>query len=1579
MEATSNRGDDEAAPAVSAPLRLGRRKRTRYDESSQFQKYTFGQLLELNALVRKRNSVLRSAHFEDCAPGGWLTGGPTCARLARHWQDELRRHHHHQTSDGQAAKRAQTPSLIRALRRTFGLSFVLIAASLFASDIVCEPLFFYFSIRLIEIIGELNDLVGGPTAAASDGRPNFGSNSSAAHTILGAPEADQQQQQRLAQLTFDLYVDAIVFLVAIVAYQLMTHPYAWLNHKMSLKMRVGLSRLVYAKALQISSPLSCSSVDGAPISTDQALSLISRDLEALEARFSELAWVLSGPAQCFVFTAIVSRRLDVWTAIVACLLNGAASLQRTIVNMRLRKYNRSASAVADRRMGLLSETLDAIRLIRMYAWTRPLEAKIGANRAEEIRQRRRHLTARAVDVAMFFISASAAAMLALLFGYYVRGLPFTQSMVSQLFMVTATYRRALSRNLGQGIQAWAQLSVVIERCQAYLLAVNKPVERDQTTGASRSNGTDTNTSTVHKPLPAGGVVSGGGVQPPQPAAICQLDEVSLVWPTQQAAATTSKRAATKLKRRPPGSETNDDDGHCLRSVSMDVQEGELIIVAGQVGSGKSSLLQIMLGELAPSSGSARIRPGTELAYASQKAWIFAGNVRENILLGRPFNLERYYQVIRACALIPDLCAFSDFDRTRIGERGVTLSGGQKARINLARALYQQAHLYLLDDPLSAVDAHVSTHIFNEALRGYLRGKTVILVTHQLQCLRQADKILYLDCQQTNSQNGASATTKTKTTTQTSFFGTYEELDASGLLGELLSSSQPDQPAGPAARGANKDRPLASATRAASQAIDPASPHHDRHDHESFVVDDRDWVLGRILSNRLDESVKPTTAVEMAVFNRAAAADNDEMSEITESRRKNRGRVRTSKAGRAIWFYMQNAGNPFELFAFIFINIVQRCIFLGLNIYLNFWAGYQVWTWHYDYNHGHEHDHEGGQEHNGHDGTLMLVGNKLTLAGKLDNDDQELSWLSWYIIQLDLAGALWGAGLIWLMLVLVALVRVVQFRTLTTRAGIIIHDKLISSLLWTKLSFFDRTAQGHLVNRLAADMSYMDTLLPNQLDQISVTGLSMAFVFIGTVMATPRLFLVVAVLAFVAYKFFRHLADLMELIKYLDGFRRADLYSHVGATIDGLATIRSAQQQQLFSDKFDHLSDRHSSIRFLSILVRRLIIGTVDWILIVFYVFLVVFTVNDALNGRGAYAFVGLNLVVQLTRIAQNTLLIFVEFYLSVQSLDRIREYATELDDEQVQLFSPYVESSRDLVAIQKRTKSAISAADGGKRRQGRRRPPVDWHADIVGLREAQFSLGTIEFSGVSLKFPLTNKLVLDNISFRIEAGSKIGVIGRTGAGKSSLVTALFHLYHFEGFIYIDGQDTKQLQLESLRRSLSIIPQDPCLFTGTIRHNLDPFNEHSDDELWHVLEMVQLKQLVQANMFGLGMPINKSGENISIGQRQLICLARAILTNNKIVVMDEATSNVDQETDSLIQTAIRDVFKQCTIITIAHRLSTVIDMDKLMILQNGRIVEFGAPLELLKSGSFLGDMIDSTGEQEAALLRGKITGLNNSLG
>ncbi|KMQ86379.1 multidrug resistance-associated protein 4-like protein [Lasius niger] len=414
-------------------------------------------------------------------------------------------------------------------------------------------------------------------------------------------------------------------------------------------------------------------------------------------------------------------------------------------------------------------------------------------------------------------------------------------------------------------------------------------------------------------------------------------------------------------------------------------------------------------------------------------------------------------------------------------------------------------------------------------------------------------------------------------------------------------------------------------------------------------------------------------------------------------------------------------------------------------------------------------------------------------------------------------------------------------------------------------------------------------------------------------------MILVILFFLVTKFYLGTA---QSVKRLEGVTKSPLFSHINATLNGLPTIRSsgAGIEKMMRNKFDVLQDTHSGAWY-QVLACGTVFGIVlDTITCLFiaclcYSFILI-SETDSISGGDVGLAISQSLI--LTGGLQYGLKQIAETFSLMTAVERILQY-TNLPIE-----------------------TTVTSDDP---------PPPTWP-----------SQGQLMFKDVSMKYNKNDPFVLKNLNVSIEPGWKIGVVGRTGAGKSSLISALFRLFDegLKGEIRIDGRDTSTVGLQELRSKISIIPQEPVLFSESLRYNLDPFNQYDDMRLWEVLRLVELNEIT------LDHNVLYGGHNFSVGQRQLICLARAILRNNRLLVLDEATANIDSHTDALIQDTIRSNFRDCTVITIAHRLNTIIDSDRIIVMENGFIVEFGYPYELLhdKPDGYFKQMVEKTGNQMA---------------
>ncbi|XP_011877750.1 PREDICTED: multidrug resistance-associated protein 4-like isoform X2 [Vollenhovia emeryi] len=897
----------------------------------------------------------------------------------------------------------------------------------------------------------------------------------------------------------------------------------------------------------------------------------------------------------------------------------------------------------------------------------------------------------------------------------------------------------------------------------------------------------------------------------------------------------------------------------LCNINLTIKPGQLCAVVGTVGSGKSSILHLLLKELDPGAGTVSLiqdsskdnfqskmsngyfmsNPNLRISYASQEPWLFGGTVRDNILFGQPYDKARYTQVANVCALTKDFRQFPQGDMTLVGDRGVSLSGGQRARINLARAVYRQANLYLLDDPLSAVDSRVGRHLYWKCISEYLHGKTRILVTHQLQFLKRADYIVVLDRGFVKMQ------------------GSYTELVQSNrdfirMLDNLSHEAQ------------KKEEDMRRASEMSMKRIS-------------------------IMRRASGLSVASSTVSEID--------DSDYAENSPEAEMMAHGRI----SGKVYKEYLHHGASYFSLFMLLLLFIISQVATSGTDYWLSYWTSLEdvrrventsdVSQYAYLYNNS-------------------FLGSIFTLNpdGLLSTEDAIYVY-TFCIISCTVT----------------TLLRSFLYMKVCMNSSCNLHNTMFSNLLQARMTFFHTNPTGRILNRFSKDMGTMDELLPKaMLEALQVCCVVCGILVMETIL-NPWMLIAIVILAVVFYFMTKFYLSTAQNVKRLEGVTKSPLFSHVNATLNGLPTIRSsgAGIETMMRKQFDVLQDRHSGTWYLFITCGTTFGVFTDLIMCLFLATLCYSLVFLNENGGVADSTAGLAISQSLILIGclQYGIKQSTETMSLMTSVERVLQYTNLPQEKPITSDNP---------------------------------PPPTWP-----------SQGQLVLKDVSMKYHKDDPPVLKNLNVSIEPGWKVGVVGRTGAGKSSLISALFRLFNegLEGEIKIDDWDTSTVGLGELRCKISIIPQEPVLFSESLRYNLDPFNQYDDMKLWDVLRQVEL------NDVALDHDIFYGGHNFSVGQRQLICLARAILRNNRLLVLDEATANIDSHTDALIQDTIRSIFKECTVITIAHRLNTIIDSDRIIVMENGSIVEFGCPYELLheKPNGYFSQMVQKTGNQMAQSL------------
>uniref|UniRef100_A0A0D9Y8B3 ABC transporter C family member 13 n=1 Tax=Oryza glumipatula TaxID=40148 RepID=A0A0D9Y8B3_9ORYZ len=802
----------------------------------------------------------------------------------------------------------------------------------------------------------------------------------------------------------------------------------------------------------------------------------------------------------------------------------------------------------------------------------------------------------------------------------------------------------------------------------------------------------------------------------------------------------------------------------LRGIDIDVRAGTLAAVVGMVGSGKSSLLGCILGEMRKISGEVTVRGS--MAYVPQTAWIQNGTIEENILFGRGMQRERYREAIRVCSLDKDLEMMEFGDQTEIGERGINLSGGQKQRIQLARAVYQDADVYLLDDVFSAVDAHTGSDIFRDCVRGALRDKTVLLVTHQLDFLRNAHAIYVM-------RDGAVA--------------------QSGRYHDLL-------------RTGTDFAALVAAHESSMELVESAAP-----------------------------GPSPSPAGNLPLSRQPSSAPKERESASSN------GDIKTAKASSRLIKAEERASGH-----------------VSFTVYRQYMT--EAWGWW---------------------GLMLVLAVSVAWQGSTMAADY---WLAYQTSGDAFRPALFIKvyAIIAAVSVVIVTVRSLLVATIGLDTANIFFRQVLSTILHAPMSFFDTTPSGRILTRASSDQTNVDLLLPF----FVWMSVSMYITVIGVVIMTcqvawPSVVLVVPLLMLNLWFRKYYISTSRELTR-LESITKAPVIHHFSETVQGVMVIRCFQKQDNFFH--ENLSRLNASLKM-------------DF------------------HNNAANEWLGLRLELIGSLVLCVTALLMVTLPSNiVLPVERIKQF-TNIPSE-----------------AEWRIKETAPSANW----------PHKGDIDIIDLK---------------FRYRHNTPLVLKGITLSIHGGEKIGVVGRTGSGKSTLIQALFRIVEpSEGKIIIDGIDICTLGLHDLRSRFGIIPQEPVLFEGTIRSNIDPLQLYSDDEIWQALERCQLKDAVTSKPEKLDASVVDNGENWSVGQRQLLCLGRVMLKHSRILFMDEATASVDSQTDAVIQKIIREEFSACTIISIAHRIPTVMDCDRVLVIDAGLAKEFDSPANLIERPSLFGALV-----------------------
>ncbi|KAJ3652692.1 hypothetical protein Zmor_018635 [Zophobas morio] len=796
--------------------------------------------------------------------------------------------------------------------------------------------------------------------------------------------------------------------------------------------------------------------------------------------------------------------------------------------------------------------------------------------------------------------------------------------------------------------------------------------------------------------------------------------------------------------------------------------GGITAVTGPIGSGKSLLLKVLTKEYKNVTGDLEIVGS--ISYASQEPWLFPSTIKQNILFGSGYDENRYLGVLRVCALLEDLISLSDGDSALVTDGGANLSKGQQARINLARAVYKERDIYLLDDCLASLDAIVADFVFEECIKKFLKDKIVILVTPSIKYANRSDNVITM-------KNGK------------------------------MQNSHPIQ----------CNIPKGTETKS----------------------------MKYIEKNKAKSEEKKSTAEENFDDETPLIKNNTEIKELyTETKVKGKVRFEAYKK------YIKENGGMVKIFSLLLLTGIIQFLKSSINKMESVWITAEQ----------------------------VLFNNATEKEIYIEAHEKRHQMLIFLPIFISTATIL-------------MLLNTYFFWVLAAKTSLKLHNLLFAKVVRSFMQFFDKNRIGIILNRFSEDILYIDEILP-------LTFFVLMGFFVGTVgviilIATVNAWFLIPCILINVFMVFVQMFYLKtgNALKRLEFLTRSPLIGYINATLDGLTTIRTSRIQDTMRKEFDQHQDLHTSCSYMYTCCEHayhMMLAANEIILMTFAIILFL-----ALDDKMSAGKVGL-VMSQIFSLSISEYIFYrmiTRFENQMITVERILEYTKQKQE------------SKDGLVIE------------------------HWPKECE-----------IRFKDVSLSYKSDQDHVLKHLNFTIKNRQKVAIVGRTGSGKTSLISTLVRLYDFEGSIFIDNVDIKTLPVDFLRSKISVVPQEPTIFSGTLRENIDPRGQYSDDDIWKAISNVNLSLFQNLD--------EKIDNNLSTCQKQLVCVCRALVQCNKIVILDESSASVDSDTEALLQKIITEDFAECTVIAIMHKLRYILEFDLVLVVDKGEIIESGDPPSLL---------------------------------
>lgn len=1454
---------------------------------------------------------------------------------------------------------------------------------------------------------------------------------------------------------------SIGLLVCLCTNMLLSQYYLFNSTYLGMKCRLACTYLIYRKSLRISL-LTLEST-----TTGQIMNLITNDVNKFDSAFYYLQYIYIAPLHTLVIFSLLSI---FYMGFIATSFGIVIVLFYLVLQVylgsRFGQLRTEATIKTDDRVRMMGELIDSIGITKMYAWEDYFEKAIGKLRDDELANLKKVVLLRAINLSLFY-GACKLILMVIFVAFVLMGYTFDAVKVFTALTMTNSMRTYLTLFFPYSVAQFSEIRVSLERIRQFLIqddlvqpaltATTLSVIKENPHSKEQSDEEPIGHSALHwrerrqfrlitpfRPLIATKGPCKKSIEKEFDCNICSkftknplsidkkfaiiFHEVSVSWPKTSHETTGGPETELQQQYQPT----------IFNKLTAHIRHHEFVMIVGRVGTGKSSLLMTLLNELPIQSGTIKINGS--LSYASQEPWLFAGTIRDNITISwhkqsrrehskLPSRLEkRYEEVLRICCLDRDLKNMPHGDQTQVGERGSALSGGQKARVNLARALFYEADIYLLDDPLSAIDSSVAKYIFDECFKTFLKSKTVLLVTHQVQFSAPAQKVLLLHDSPDFCYGPATKV----------LHNLYKRYNLNPKA--ALPTASEERVVVPIAVNEDPVRltteltceptgELDSGSISTSKSLSSEELLQPMHSEENFSAESQNSSKSRNLlghcNSEQQASQMPDASRSIKQVQKATTRSPSFLLALTEQVQASGSSDSQQPADLDTYlYYRRQAAVIWIIVIFLIANFTTQFLFNGTDYFISEWSSSEE-------RHGIERlqlEYTKNQSRLMTNGTADLSGPQLDLSKTstifANRDMSEKEWLRMYNTsltslladlerlktgdistrfrknisaifhqafeyrenrnfmvnldnrrrelqnaqknqqvanpndainsayrdqispedkhRLDMAKFLkkseptfWDQielkymCIIYLIIIILLLTasftRNMLFFNSGFNASEKIHKQLLHSVLYAPMKFYEMNSIGSILARFSTDLNTLDDQIPQTAIDVIEIGTNVTGIIIVTALVSVYNLIPAIIVLLVANYFRASSSGNITKLKQIEGVKRGRVFSRAMSTLHGLPTIRVFKLEAVINRRFEKAQNEHTYAWYSFLCGLNHLTKSIDASCMVYFLVLISLTLTSVFYGLIEASLVGLlvSQIIILPGPLQFGARQVTELQSLMTSVVRIRDYV-DLRTEQEVLSRP------------------------------KQLPPPGWPSE-----------GSIEYKGVTLSYVNGND-VLHDINFEVKAGERVGIVGRTGAGKSSIISALFRMTDFSGKIFIDKVDTSQISLKDLRSSISIIPQEPILFSGSVRHNLDPFNVHKDDVIWSALNSVHLKKVVAELDGGLEAQVVESGHNFSSGQRQLICLARAILRKNKVLVLDEATANVDPETDDFIQTTIRQMFKDCTVLTIAHRLHTIMDSDRVLVLDASRVREYDEPHILLQRDGFLTNMVMNTGSNVARL-------------